>query len=345
MPILENILVGLEGSTLTLTGTDLAVSLTVSLTVQGVEDGTIAIPAKRLMDTVRALPDVAATFQIDTTANKITIVTENGQYSMNGESAREYPQISDIAGKAQATLDSASLKKLVHQTVFAVSTDELRPAMMGVLLQAVGTDLRAVATDGHRLVRFTRKSENPVTLANDIVVPAKALQLVGKSIESGECTIALSETHVKFSFDNTALISRLIEERYPNYESVIPQENDKVMVVDRDALVQAIRRVSLYASATTHQIRFDLGAGTVQLAAQDMDFGGEATESLPCTYDGAALAIGFNSQYLIDILTHLESAQVEFKLSAPTRAGIVAPSPKGNTEDVLMLVMPVRLNA
>jgi DNA polymerase-3 subunit beta len=345
MPVLENILFELNGNVLTLTGTDLALSLTVNMDVQGGEDGKIGIPAKRVMDTVRSLPDTDATFSIDTASSKVRIQTGTGEYVLTGDPAKEFPQVPSFKGTSTVTLDNSSLKRIIHRTAFAVSSDELRPAMMGVLLQSKEGSLRAVATDGHRLVRLIHKAATEAALAKDIVIPAKALLVIGKSMEQGESVITVSDTHIRFAFDSSNLVSRLIDESYPNYESVIPQENDKVMVVAREDLIGSVRRVALYASATTHQIRFDISKDSLEVSAQDIDFGGEAKETMKCEYRGADFEIGFNATYLIDMLTHLESNEVQFKFSTATRAGIITPVPISGDEDVMMLVMPVRLNA
>ena len=345
MPILENILFEMVNDILTVTATDLAISLTITLRVKGLEDGKIAIPAKRLMDTIRSLPDTSAAFAADATTNKVKITTENGEYGLTGESAKEFPVISSFKGTNEITMDSVSLKRIIHRTAFAVSTDELRPAMMGVLLQAMGSELRAVSTDGHRLVKVMHKTTKPMVLKKDIVIPAKALIVIGKSIDEGESTISINDTHVKFAFDSSFLVSRLIDESYPNYESVIPVDNNRVMSVSRDETISSIRRVALYASATTHQVRFDITKGSLKITAQDIDFGGEAKETLSCSYSDDDMEIGFNATYLIDILTHLDTEQVMFKFSSPTRAGIISPVGASDQEEVLMLVMPVRLNA
>lgn len=343
MPILENVLCDLSGNVLTVTATDMALSLTVSLQVRGAEDGRIAIPAKRLMDTMKSLPDTSTSFAIDMTTNKIKITTENGEYGLTGEPAKDFPPVPPFKGTSEIALDSDVLRGLIHRTTFAVSTDELRPAMMGVLFQAKDTELRAVSTDGHRLVRLSYRQQKPVAMKKDVVIPAKALLILGKSIDQGDTTISISDTHVKFVFGQSFLVSRLIDESYPNYETVIPAENDKQMTVKRDDMISSIRRVALYASATTHQIRFDIAKTALQVTAQDIDFGGEARETIPCTFSGETLEIGFNSIYLIDILTHLESEQVAFRFSTPTRAGIVTPV-GGEAGSILMLVMPVRLS-
>jgi DNA polymerase-3 subunit beta len=286
-----------------------------------------------------------ATFTIEGITNKLRLTTKNGEYVLTGENVKEFPQVPPFKGSSSVTLENSVLKRIIHRTVFAVSTDELRPAMMGVLLQAKGSELRTVATDGHRLVKLSYRGAGSLDLKRDIVVPAKALLIVAKSIDAGESVISVSDTHVKVTFDSSTLVSRLIDETYPNYESVIPVENDKAMVVSREEMMASIRRVALYASATTHQVRFDVTSESLEITAQDIDFGGEAKETIKCSYTGDNLEIGFNSIYLIDILSHLESEQVQFKFSTPTRAGIVAPVTTGPQEEVLMLVMPVRLNA
>lgn len=343
MPVLESFLVDLVNDTLVITATDLEVSLTASVKVQGSEDGRIVVPAKRLLDTVRSLPDVSPTFNIDTTTNKIKIVTENGEYTLTGENAKEFPALPQFTSSEELRLDNALLKRLIHRTAFAVSGDELRPAMMGILLQGKGKSLSAVATDGHRLVKVDQQLPSSATLKRDVIVPARACNLVARSAESGTSTISLSSTHIRFAFDSMQLISRLIDEKYPNYESVIPHDNDKVMTVNREEIVAALRRVALYASATTHQVRLDIKENALTISAQDIDFGGEARESVSCEYKQEPLEIGFNSGYVTDILTHLDSEKVAFSFSTPTRAGLVSPAVQNEDEGIIMLVMPVRL--
>lgn len=346
LPILENILFDLVNDSLTLTATDMDISLTITMNVKGEEDGKIAIPAKRLLETIRALDEKSSPiFSADVTSNKITINTVNGHYGLTGESAKEFPTVPQFKDSEEISIGVSTIKKIIHRTAFAVSTDELRPAMMGVFIQSKGTDLRAVATDGHRLVKVLHKLPKSAGLKKDIIIPAKALHVVSKVAETGNVTIAMNDRHIMFGFDNTTLVSRLIDETYPNYESVIPTDNDKTLSISRDALVSSIRRVSLYANATTHQVRFDVDKSSMTISAQDIDFGGEAKESIECEYKGEKLEIGFNSTYVLDMLTHLESNKVMFRFSSPTRAGIVSPETSSEDEDVTMLVMPVRLTS
>ena len=344
LPILENLLFEVSKNVLKITATDLEISMAIALTVKGMEDGVIAIPAKRIVDTIRALPDVQVVFTIDTENNKIKMVTENGEYSLTGESSEEFPTVPQFKGDNEIAIDADMLRNLIGKTSFAVSTDELRPAMMGVLFQLKESEIRAVATDGHRLVRTINRSYASPKFKKDIVIPSKALALVSKLAEEGKSKILVNDSHIMFQFEGTTLISRLIEENYPNYESVIPQDNDKTLSVSKYQLLSSVRRVSLYSSSTTHQIRLSVRKNELTVAAEDVDFGSEARETIPCDYSSDELEIGFNSGYVVDVLTHLESDEAVFKFSSPTRAGIVSPRPQREKEDVLMLIMPVRLN-
>lgn len=345
LPILENILFDLSRNTLRLIATDLEVSMAANIEVKGSEDGKIAVPAKRIMETIRALPDVQLAFTADLSANKVKMITENGEYVLMGESSDEFPTIPQFKGEEKIALDGELLKRMINRTIFSVSVDELRPAMTGVLLQLAPKETRAVATDGHRLVRISYTGITQSKGKKDVIIPSKALMLVSKSIEGGETTLTMNSAHVQFTLGNTTLTSRLIEESYPNYESVIPLDNDKMLTVSRDILLASVRRVALYSNATTRQIRFSLKKNEMRVAAEDIDFGGEAKEKISCEYNGDELEIGFNSTYIIDMLSHIDADEIVFKLSSPVRAAIIAPAKQRDHEDLLMLVMPMRLNA
>lgn len=344
LPILENILFDLKNNTLRLSATDLEVSMSATLDVKGSEDGSITVPAKRLMETIRALSDVTIVFSADLAANKIKMITETGEYTLLGESSDEFPAVPQFKGEDEIQIEGALLRRMIGRTNFSVSTDELRPAMTGVLFQVNQKELRAVATDGHRLVRFKYVGLKQGQAKKDIIIPSKALNLVARTSEEAQSTILVDTNHVQFSFGGTILTSRLIEENYPNYESVIPLDNDKTVVVNREILLASVRRVALYSSTTTHQVRFSIRKNDMKIAAEDVDFGGEAREKVPCKYDGEEIEIGFNSNYIIDILSHIDSDEVSFKLSTPIRAAIIYPATQKENEDILMLVMPVRLN-
>ncbi|MDE3057586.1 MAG: DNA polymerase III subunit beta [Bacteroidota bacterium] len=343
LPILENLLFNVSGNILTITATDLEIAMSIDVQVSGIEDGKVAIPAKRIIDTVRALPETKVMFSADVENNKIKMVTENGEYALTGESSDEFPATPQFKTENEIEIDIDALRRLINKTSFAVSTDELRPAMMGILFQVNEKELCAVATDGHRLVR-TKNKTLKTKFKKDIDIPAKALNLIAKFNEEGTIKMYVSESHVMFQFQGTMLVSRLIEENYPNYESVIPQDNEKRLTVNTGQLLASVRRVSLYSSTTTHQIRMSIKGEVLSIAAEDIDFGSEAKETIPCSYTSEPMEIGFNSNYVTDILTHIESEEVVFQFNSPTRAGIVLPKTQKEGEDVLMLVMPVRLN-
>jgi DNA polymerase-3 subunit beta len=344
LPILENILFSLSKNALRLVATDLEISMSATIDVKGSEDGSVAVPAKRVMDTLRALPDTQLIFHADGSTNKIKMITDNGEYNLVGETSQDYPAVPEFKGENEIVLGGVLLGSLINKTIFSVSTDELRPAMTGVLFQFKNNELRTVATDGHRLVRVTYTGLKQAKEHKDIIVPSKALILVSKALESDSNTISVNTTHIKFSFKNFTLTSRLIEENYPNYESVIPLDNEKKLKVNRNVLLASVRRVSLYSSSTTHQIRFSVKKNELRIAAEDVDFGGEAKEKIPCTYDVDEMEIGYNAGYLVDILSHIDSEDVVFSFSSPVRASIITPDTKKDNEDVLMLVMPMRLN-
>ncbi|MEX2115335.1 MAG: DNA polymerase III subunit beta [Bacteroidota bacterium] len=344
LPILENILFDLKKNTLRLSATDLEVSMSATIDVKGSEDGAITVPAKRLMETIRTLTDVGIIFSADLSSNKIKLITETGEYTLLGESSEEFPTIPQFKGEDKIVLDGTILRRIIARTNFSVSTDELRPAMTGVLFQVSPKGLRAVATDGHRLVRYSFAGIKQAQLKKDIIVPAKALNLVVKTSEETETTLLVDATHIQFLFGNTVLTSRLIEEHYPNYESVIPLDNEKSLSVNRETLLASVRRVSLYSSTTTHQVRFSIKNNELKIAAEDIDFGGEAREKMACKYSDDEIEIGFNSTYVIDILSHIDADEIVFKLSTAVRAAIITPSAQKENEDLLMLVMPVRLN-
>jgi DNA polymerase-3 subunit beta len=272
------------------------------------------------------------------------MVTENGEYNLIGESSKDYPAVPEFKGESEIVFDGSLIGSMITKTIFSVSTDELRPAMTGLLIQLRNGEMSAVATDGHRLVRIIYTNIKQAKLQKDIIVPAKALVLVLKAIESGSNTLSVNTTHIKFSFKNFTLTSRLINENYPNYESVIPLENDKKLSINRNALLASVRRVSLYSNNTTHQVRFSIKKNELKVMAEDIDFGGEARERITCNYNSEDLEIGFNATFLVDILSHIDSDEVVFNFSSSIKAAIIKPTTIIENEDVLMLAMPMRLN-
>jgi DNA polymerase-3 subunit beta len=342
IPILENVLFELLGKKLNITATDLDMAMSVSLEVSGIKDGKVALPAKRIFETIRALPPTNVDFSMDSNF-KITLKTNNGEYKLTGESSVDYPSIPSFKSETEIDMSADILKGLINKASFAVSNDELRPAMTGVLFHIKDKELRTVATDGHRLVRLITKGLSLPKNLVEILVPSKSLNLALKSID-GNTKVSFDEKHINFNFGNGILYSKLIDEQYPNYEAVIPLDYAKKSVVDRAQLLSSVRRVSLYSSYTTHQVRFVFSKNQLVVFAQDFEVGGEAKESIPCEYEGEDIEIGFNSNYVVDVLSHLESENVQIEFDTSIKAAIFREVESKENEDVLMIVMPVRLN-
>lgn len=342
LPILETVLFETENGKLKLTATDLEISIIKYVDANIDEDGAVSIPARRLLDALRQLPDIPVHFSVDDEQN-IEFTTDKGSYKLVGESADEFPDIPELDSGTNIEMQTDTLQKVIGKTLFAVSNDDLRPAMMGVYFEMGPEESRFVATDGHRLVRYNK---NDITTDESInfIVPDKALNLTQKSLHGDQTQLTVTQGHARFTCDDTALITRLINDQYPNYESVIPRDNDKTMEVDREQLLSTVRRVSIFSSSTTRQIRLKVEPGSLNIRAEDIDMSSEANETLECDYNDDTLEIGFNARYLGDVLNNIDDERVQFEFSSPNRAGIVRPTNESEEEQILMLVMPVMLN-
>lgn len=344
LPILETILFEAEDDgTLKLTATDLEISMIEKVPATIESGGSVAIPAKRLLDILKQLPNIPVFFEVDDNQN-VTFTTDKGKYKLMGEDPQDFPETPNMQAGVTLETESELLKSAIRHTMFAVSSDDLRPAMMGVFFKINSAGSTFVATDGHRLVKVENEgltSEQELTF----IVPDKALNLMSKSLGDGGCSIAVSDNHIQISTDETTMITRLINEQYPNYDSVIPRDNDKILLTDRDQVLSTVKRVSVFSSVTTRQIRLQFMADKLTIRAEDLDMSSEAKETISCEYDGEEMEIGFNSRYLADMLSNLDGNEVRFEFSTPNRAGIIKPAEETGDERMLMLVMPVMLNS
>ena len=345
VPILENFLFEIDKSNLKVTASDLQTSMITEITVESKEKGSIAVPARILLDTLKNLPDQPVTFSIDTTSYAIEISSDNGRYKLAGENATDFPKVPSVSNDFSANISSEVLAKAVNNTIFATSSDELRPAMTGVYVNLGEKNTTFVATDGHRLVRYRRtdiKSDN----GNSIIIPRKALNLLKSTLptENTDVTIDFNMSNAFFNFGNIRMICRLIDERFPDYENVIPSSNPIKMTINRTDLLGSLKRISIYANKTTHQVRLKITGSELQVSAEDLDFSNEANERLSCEHEGEDIEIGFNARFLIEMLSNLDADQIKLNMSAPNKAGVITPAEKDKGEDILMLVMPVMLN-
>jgi DNA polymerase-3 subunit beta len=345
MPALGHILATLRGNTLTIAGTDLEVSIENKVQVTGTEDGKSLLPARKLLDLLRELPDVQLSVSI-TKANRMTVSDQAGKkYNFSSEAVENYPRIPSIDGSAALKIERSRLRRMITKCLFAVSKDELRPQLTGVLLQLKPEDIRLVTTDGHRLVKITWSGGSYAGDIQDFIVPAKAMSTVSRIAEAeGDVEIAFAGNQLAFRVGNMTLITKLIEGRFPNYSAVIPTENKNTLKLDCEQFTAAVKRVSIFSSEISRQIRLKVEKDQAFVQAEDVEQGGEAQETVSASYDGEPLEIGYNAGYVLDMLRQIDSSEVLFELGTSTSAGIVKPTEQEKDEDLLMLIMPVRLN-
>jgi DNA polymerase-3 subunit beta len=345
LPILDNFLFEIADGQLTISASDLETTMRTTMNVDANEAGRIAIPAKLLLDVLKNLPEQPCTFSVDKTNFSVEIAYDNGKSKMVGYNADEFPRTPAIENSTTIKISGDIISKAINKTLFATGNDDLRPVMSGVFCQFTPQDITFVATDAHKLVRY-RRADSESAGSSSFILPKKPLNLL-KSNLSGDEEVQMdyNESNAVFTFNDIVLICRLIDGKYPNYEAVIPKENPNVLLVDRQQFLSAIRRVSIFANKTTHQIKLKLAGSELSLSAEDVDFSNEANERLTCNYDGDDMEIGFNSRFLLEMLNNLDTPEVRLEMSEPNRAGLLMPAVKDNeNEDVLMLVMPVMLN-
>lgn len=345
IPILENFLFEISDGLLRVTASDLQNAMTLETAVETDEKANVAVPARMLLDTLRNLPEQPITFTIDTNTHSIEILSDNGRYNLAGEDAGDFPRPAEPKNTTTLMFSSDVISNAISYALFAVSSDEMKPAMNGIFVNLSDGKTNFVATDSHRLVRY-RYEGTEGNSNSSIIIPGKAFDQLKNALPSSpqEIQLEFNDTNVFFSFGNIKMVSRLIDERFPDYENVIPTSNDKTLNIDRQQLLSSLKRISIYANKTSQQIRFKLENNNLLISAEDVDFSNEAKENLPCDYDGDALEIGFNGKFLMEMLSNLNSDRVQFEFSEPNRAALLYPHEAGGDEDVLMLVMPVMLN-
>ncbi len=342
MPVLENFLFEIKDGALTVCATDLEISLRSSINVAADENTKMVIPARLLYEIIRSLADTQIHFETESNS-KIKLSTENGIYNIGYSSPEDFPAIPNVSGENEILLSGADLKKSIDQTSFAMSKEDMRPAMTGTLLEFVEEGLKFVTTDGHRLVRYLNK-EIKTNKEEQYIIPERAISVLSKLLNENEIKILLSKTNISFHIGDLEFITRLIGEKYPAYNSVIPLENENIMKVNTNDLLSSIKRMMLFSASNSKQVKFSINKTFVDVSAEDIDHGSNAKEKINCEYAGEPMEIGFNTAYVNDILSHVGDDNVIFKLHSPTKACIIEPVEKKENEELLLLLMPVRLN-
>lgn len=346
VPILENFLFELDNTQLVVTASDMQTVMVAELVVDSSDKVALAVPAKLFMDTLKSLPEQPITVNVNADTFGLEIVTANGRFKIAGENPLDFPRPPQVNKNFNIELNSEILASAINNTLFATSTDELRPAMTGVFIDIQADNTTFVATDGHRLIRYKRFDIQSET-ENKLILPRKALNLIKSSLPSDNVPVIteFSSSNAFFSFGNIKLICRLIDERYPDYDNVIPKANPHKLIVERASFLATLKRISIFSNKTTHQIRLKIESNELVISAEDLDYSNEAVEKIACEFDGEPMEIGFNAKFLAEMLSNISSATITMELSQPNRAGLIIPTSKDENEDILMLVMPVMLNS
>ncbi len=347
LPILDSFLFEVNNQQLTITASDSENVMRSTLQLDEVDgEGNFAVPNRTLLDAMKELPEQPLTFEVNTENLTIKIIYQNGLYNFTAQNGDEYPRSQQIPDNATVIrIDSAVLNGNLTRSLFATAQDELRPVMNGIYFDLTADGLAVVASDGHKLVRnknFNIKSETPAAF----ILPKKPATLLKNVLgkEQEEVVIKFDDRTAEISFAEGVLTCRLIEGRYPNYNSVIPQGNPNQLTIDRRSLIGALKRVLPFASESSQLVRFHLDAGRLELSSEDIDFATSAKEVVNCEYAGQAMNIGFKGSSLSEILNNLQGDEVIIELADPSRAGIILPAVQPENEDVLMLIMPMLLN-
>ena len=347
LPILDDVLFELVGNELKLTASDGETTVRTAIEVEGAEGGgKVASAAKLLLETLKEFSEQPLAFTIDEQNFAVNMVSQNGTYSFVGVNGNEYPEMpQDEVDAQEVSLPATTLQSAIEKTIFCTADDPLRPVMNGIYFDILEDRLILVATDAHRLVRYSNTSVK-AGMASNFILPKKPAALLKNLLakEEAEVKVTFGQKNARFEFDKTIVVCRRIEGRFPNYNAVIPQSNQNVVTVDRQTMVNACKRVAVFANNGTAQLRLALSENQIKISAQDIDFSTSAEEMIQCDYQGMSMAIGFKAPFLIDLLSTVGTTDVQLKLADPARAGLILPVAEEGEENVLMLLMPMLLN-
>ncbi len=347
LPILDNFLFELTNSQIRISASDLETTMTTRISVDLAEgEGSIAIPAKILLDTLKTLSDVPVTIDVDENTFGIKLTAGEGKYKLAGQDGEDFPRPAELEITSRFKIESDVLYRAINKTLFATSNDDMRPVMTGVFCNITPDGVTFVATDAHKLVRYQRSDVTIETEAG-FILPKKPLNLLKHVLGLADetVTIEFGDKNARVSFQNLVLICRMVEGKFPNYSAVIPLDNPNKMVVDRLQFLNSLRRVSIFSNKTTYEVKLEIAGRELTLSAEDLEYNNEAKERLECDYAGEDMIIGFNSKFLVEMLQNLETDQIRLEMSEPNRAGLITPVESTiEEENILMLVMPVMLN-
>ncbi|MBN2571689.1 MAG: DNA polymerase III subunit beta [Ignavibacteriales bacterium] len=348
--ILENFLFDISDGVLTVYASDMEMVLKSSINVICESNKQIVVPAKLFYDIIRNLPDDTLHFTIKDNG-KMTLKRGKSEYTFSYLPGEDFPEIPSFPVTDtneedihEIVINGVDLQEALDKTVFAISKEEIRAAMMGVLFDFAKDGIRFIATDGHRLSKYHHKGYKP-DFVDQYIVPERAISIILKILSERDVKIFLSKTHIEFKLDDMELITRLIGKKYPDYNTVIPLENEFEMKINTKELLGVVKRMILFSTTGSRRVKFSIEPDNVEISAEDVEVGTSGKENIPCSYKGEPLSIGFNTQYVNDITNHItDQEEITFKFSSPSKAVIIQPVKAKENVDILMLLMPVRLN-
>jgi len=345
LPSLGCIFFDCQSKNLNLRATDLEVSIEVLIDAVEVEEsGDVCIPFSKLNEIIGVMPDEKICFSL-TDIGKIGISSTFGNYTIMGQKTDDFPSRFSLENTKKITLKSQELNKIINNTTYAISKDEMKPALQGVLFEIEKNNITAVATDGHRLVCYKKNIEEEISFTGSVVVPKKFLNIISHQDDKGETTdIILSENHVKISKKNIITTSRIIKEKYPEYKKVIPQDNNLEAVIEKNTFAESIKRVSVFSNKSTKQVSTEFDQNGITISTEDPENITTGKEKLDCNYDGEKLLIGYNANYLYEVLKHQECEEIKILLKTPLTASIFMPLEQKPGETIKTLLMPIRIN-
>jgi DNA polymerase-3 subunit beta len=347
LAFLYNIHAVLKGNVLTLTASDGDVFLITDVSVEGSEDGSVLIPARPLQELMRELPGAEIEFST-TNEQHLLVSADRGKFTIPGEDPSRYPPAPEEKPPQKVSFKSQELREILEQTTFAVSNDELRPALTGLLLEFKTDEIRAVATDGHRLVKLVRSKEAVQTETPpeeiEVIVPLRTLNLLQRNLENSDnVDVYLASNRVVFDTGDLTITSKVVEGKFPAYDAVIPKDNPNLLLVDVQPFTAAVKRVSIFANQINRLVVLRIKSDSINISAEDPDSGRRAEEEIEAGFDGEEMEIGYNAQYLLEALRHVPDDAIEMRLGSATSAGIIKPKEAPEGTDLLMLLMPIRL--
>jgi len=344
MPILNSILFDIKENQLTLRSSDIEITMNTTLNVNGTEDGSVALPTRIIYDIINEAED-GEIILLSNSEGVSTLKSGKGIFEIMGRPGDEFPSLPKISNFNNVEIENSTLRRMIQKTLIAVSKDELKPALMGVLFQIKHNEIRTVATDGHRLVCLIRHDFQNKEYEGEVIIPIKFLNLLlGYLDTEGTTLLSISENHIKVELDSTVIYSRIIDEHFPDYESVIPKDNDKTIIIDLNSLLSTIRRVVIFSNKTTHQISLSLNKDISKISTVNQESRTSADEEVDINYSGDEMVVGYNAEYLKDILKNIDTNNVVLNLKSSISACLILPEEQKENEDFTMLLMPIRLN-